>query len=156
VILLLAALTATCTHPPKDIDADFDAFLDVYTAIWNEHDGVALSALFTTDADLIVGNLPRIDGREAIGEWWDGYFSRLDNGRKGEFELLSIREIAPGIGLVNIRSKTLGTASVGEVLDTRLARGTWVVVKTDGTWLITSMRALPAEGEDRFRPGEDR
>lgn len=155
-LVLVVVLPASCAYPAKEASPDFDAFLRVYTETWNQHDGVALSALFAADADLIAGSLPRVDGREAIGQWWDRYFSRLDEGRKGEFEVLSLRDIAPGVRLADIRSKTSGMDSTGVVLETRLARGTWVVVETGETWMIASMRALPAEGENRFRPGEDR
>ena len=155
-LVLLAVLTTSCAQPAKQGESDFRAFLDVYTETWNQHDGAALGALFTADADLIVGNLPRVSGREAIGESWDMYFSRLDEGRRGEFELLSLRDIAPGVLLVNIGSKTSGISGRGEVLETRLARGTWVLVERNDTWLIAAMRALPAEGEDRLRPGQDR
>lgn len=134
----------------------FDSFLETYTATWNTHDGIALAALFTTDADLIMGDLPRIAGRERIGEWWNTYFSRIDEGRTGEFELHLVRDIAPDVRLANVGSKTFGANEHGGELETRLARGTWVLVKRDGTWLIAAMRGLPAEGEQRLRPGVDR
>lgn len=155
-LLLLALLVTSGVSPAEQGNSEFNSFLEAYTATWNTHDGDALAALFTADADLIMGSLPRIAGREAIGGWWNTYFSRIDEGREGEFELLSLRDIAPGVLLVNVGSKTSGANGHGEELETRLARGTWVLVKRNETWLIAAMRGLPAEGEHRLRPGEDR
>jgi uncharacterized protein (TIGR02246 family) len=155
-LVLLGLLVTACASPAKEENSEFDSFLEAYTAAWNTHDGNALAALFTVDADLIMGNLPRITGRETIGGWWNTYFSRIDEGRKAEFEVLSLRDIAPGVRLVNVGSKTFGVNRHGEELETRLARGTWVLVKRNETWLIAAMRGLPVEGEGRLRPGTDR
>ena len=155
--LILLSLFAASNLPfAEEGSSEFDAFLKAYTAAWNSHDGEALAAFFTADADLIMGNLPRVSGREAIGEWWRTYFFRLDEGRKGAFELLSLRDIAPEVTLANVRSKTFGVSRHGKGLETRLARGTWVVVKSHGEWQIAAMRGFPAEGEQRERPGTDR
>jgi len=136
--------------------AEFDSFLEAYTTTWNTHDGDALSLFFAADAELIMGSLPRITGREAIGSWWKTYFSRIDENRKGAFDLVSLRDIAPGAIIVNLSSKTFGTDRNGTELETRLARGTWVLVKRNEKWEITAMLGLPAEGEQRLRPGVDR
>ncbi len=154
VLLALLAVSGVARAEPES--PALDSLLDAYTTTWNAHDGDGLAAFFTPDADLIMGNQPRITGREAIGRWWDTYFSRLDEGRKGDFEVLSQRDIAPGVRLVNIGSTTSGTNRQGEELEPRLARGTWVLVERDGRWSIAAMRGLPAEGEDRVRPGADR
>ena len=137
-------------------NAEFDSFLEAYTTTWNTHDGEALAAYYSADAELIMGSLPRIAGREAIESWWNTYFSRIDENRKGEFKLVSLRDIAPGVRIVNVTSKTFGANRTGEELESRLARGTWVLVKKNETWEITAMLGLPAEGEQRLRPGVDR
>jgi uncharacterized protein (TIGR02246 family) len=155
-LVLLGLLVTAGASLAKEGNSEFDSFLETYTAAWNTHDGNALAALFAVDADLIMGKLPRITGREAIGGWWNTYFSRIDEGRKAEFDVLSLRDIAPGVRVVNVRSKTFGIDRHGEKLETRLARGTWILVKRNETWLIAAMRGLPVEGEDRLRPGVDR
>lgn len=155
-LLLLVLLAIPGVSPAKEGNSEFGSFLEAYTATWNTHDGDALAALFTDDADLIMGNLPRIDGRDAIGGWWNTYFSGINESREGEFELLSLRDIAPGVRLVNVGSKTFGANGNEEEFETRLARGTWVLVRRNETWLIAAMRGMPAEGERRLRPGTDR
>jgi len=139
----------------QDVSPEAD-LLEVYTSVWNTHDGAALGALFSADADLIMGNHPRVEGREAIGGWWQTYFSQVDAGRMGKFVVVSEREIAPGVRLLNVLSKTSGSDETGTELPTRLARGTWIVVERDGAWEIAAMRGLPAEGEQRVAPGTDR
>ena len=121
------------------VSSEFGSFLQAYTAIWNTHDGNALAALFTREADLIMGNLPRIVGREAIGEWWKTYFSRIVEDRKGAFELLSLKELTPEVMLVNIASKTFGVNEHGAQLETRLARGTWIIVKRNAVLQIAAL-----------------
>lgn len=154
-LLLFALLGFSVVSPAEEANSEFDSFLEAYTTTWNTHDGDALAAMFTDDADLIMGNLPRIDGREAIAAVWNVYFSRISEKREGEFELLSLRDIAPGVRLANVRSRTFGTDQHGEELETRLARGTWVLVRRQETWLIAAMRGLPEEGENRLGPGTD-
>ena len=155
-ILLFTLVAAPSAPLAVQAQSDLDSFLDAYTSAWNEHDGHALSGFFTDDADLIMGSLPRIEGREAIGEWWSSYFSRIDSARHGRFEFSSLKEIAPGVRLANLSSTTYGSGSSGGELETRLARGTWVLVRRGDSWLISAMRGLPAEGERRVLPGTDR
>lgn len=83
-------------------------------------------------------------------------FSNMNDGRKGEFELLSLTYIAPDVTLVNVSSKISGAVNNGKDLETRLARGTWVLVQRNDTLLIAAMRGFPAVGEQRTRPGVDR
>ncbi len=154
-LLLLLLVATPAISRAGELESEFASLLEAYTAIWNTHDGDALATFFTEDADLIMGSLPRIDGRDAIGDWWGDYFARIDAARHGEFEVLSLREIAPGVQLANVQSRTFGEETRDE-LETRLARGTWLLVKRGDTLLIAAMRGLPAEGEHRVGPGTDR
>lgn len=61
-LVLLALLVTSGVSPAEEKNSEFDSFLEAYTAAWNTHIGDALAALFTADADLIMGNLPRIAG----------------------------------------------------------------------------------------------
>lgn len=142
--------------PPVEVSSEFGSFLEAYIAAWNTHDGDVLANFFTLDADLIMGNLPRRAGRNAIAGWWKTYFSRINEGRKGEFEPLSFQDIAPDVWLVNVSSKTFGTDENGGELEPRFARGTWVVVKRHAALKIVAMRGHPAVGKNRQRPGTDR
>jgi uncharacterized protein (TIGR02246 family) len=130
--------------------------VEAYERVWNTHEASAVAMFFSEDADMIIGNGPIVRGRQAIQEAWSVYFARQDQAREGTFTIDSTRAIAPGVVLVNIDSRTGGRTPNGQELPTRLARGTWVVARHGEGWLISALRALPAEGEMRTGPGRDR
>jgi uncharacterized protein (TIGR02246 family) len=137
--------------------ADLAEFVESYQRTWNTHDGSALAALFAADADLIMGADPRVEGRAAIAAWWDDYFARIDPGRGGTFSVTSARLISADAAIVNVDSTTSGRRREGQpILPTRLARGTWIMVRESHGWTIAGMRGQPAVGESRTTAGSDR
>ena len=132
------------------------AQVEAYERAWNTHDATAVAAFYSQDADMVMGNGPRIIGRAAIQDWWDKYFRAIDDQRTGTFTIESLRVIAEGVALVNVNTRTGGREGEGDELPTRLARGTWIVVQRDGQWLISALRGFPAEGDVRLCPGADR
>lgn len=132
-------------------------FVRAYERVWNDHDGEALGAFFSEDADLVMGAGPRMQGQASIVDWWRGYFARLDPGRRGSFSIHSARLISAQVAVIDVDSTTSGRSVEDErELPTRRARGTWVVVAAAGGWVIAALRVLPAEGETRSAPGSDR
>lgn len=152
----LHACTAPVPVTTHDVAAGVRAWVDAYEETWNTHEASAVAGFFSEDADFIVGNGPRIVGRDAIEGWWRSYFSGIDDARKGTFAVASLRAITPEVVVVNISSTTAGQSPSGEALPTRLARGTWIVAQHSGKWQILAFRALPAEGDVRSGPGRDR
>ena len=119
-----------------------------YQKVWNTRDATRVAAFFSEDADLVMGNLPRVRGRGAIETLWRAYFERQEPGRQGTFDVLSARLLAPDVALVNVASTTGGAGPGGEALPIRRARGTWLLRSEGGEWIIVAMQALPGE-EDR-------
>jgi uncharacterized protein (TIGR02246 family) len=152
----LHACTAPVPATTQDVADGVRAWVDAYEKTWNTHEASAVAAFFSEDADFIVGNGPRIVGRDAVEERWRSYFSGIDDARKGSFAIASLRAITPEVVVVNIDSTTAGHGHSGEELPTRFARGTWVVAQHNGKWQISAFRALPAEGDVRSGPGRDR
>jgi uncharacterized protein (TIGR02246 family) len=151
-------LLQACTVPVReteDVADDIRAWVTSYETAWNTHDAAAVADFFSADADFIVGNGPRIVGRDAVEEAWQGYFAGIDDARKGTFAIASLEAIGPDVIFLNINSTTAGPADSGDELPTRLARGTWVVTQYNGNWQISVFRALPAEGDIRSGPGRD-
>jgi uncharacterized protein (TIGR02246 family) len=107
----------------QDVSADVRTLVEKYEEVFNAHKSSAVAAFFSKDADMILGNGPKIVGRKAIQEWWTHYFSRIDEERKGTLEIDSIRVISPEVILINLDTTTAGPRSTGEELPTRLARG---------------------------------
>ena len=124
-------------------------FVQEYQRTFNTRDTAALSEFFTEDADVLVGNLLKARGRQAIENLWRNYwrskFNRQEPGRRGTFKINSLRKITDDVALINLLSVTGGQDSLGAELRTRKARGTWVVHRLKDEWLIASIFMLPAE-----------
>jgi uncharacterized protein (TIGR02246 family) len=115
-----------------------------YTHTFNTRNPTALAAFFTEDADFVMGNLPELHGRQAIENWWQNYFTKQEPGRKGTFFLNSVRFLADDVALVNIETTTGGRDTRGVDHRIRKARGTWVMHRLNGEWLISAIRGMPA------------
>lgn len=149
--LAAAPLSMLAAQTPAASDA-LRARVETYETRWNTHDAAAVAAFFTDDADMIAGNLPIVQGRQAIQDWWGKYFAAIEPERRGTFEIVSLRLITPEVALINISSETGGSDSAGRELPTRLARGTWVLVHQADGWFIAALRGQPAEGDVRGPP----
>lgn len=141
----------------RAVESDsLEAFVREYEETWQSHDAERLAGFFTEDSDMIVGILPRISGRAAIETWWGLYFSRIDRGRALSISIDSIRRLSPDIALLNVQTTTGGTHSeTSEELESRRARGTWVVTRVGGEWKIAALRAHSPVGQQRPVPGTD-
>ena len=103
----------------------------------NQRDAAAYAALFAADGDLIVLDGTPVQGREAIqassAQNW-----AATPGRRATITPTSIRFVGPDIAIVN----TLARFTVGAT--TTEDRGTWVLHREGGAWLVTALRVLPA------------
>ena len=119
-----------------------------YQHTFNTRDAAALSEFFTEDADVVVGNLLKVRGRQAIEDFWRNYwrskFNRQEPGRRGTFTINSLRKITDDVAMVNLQSVTSGKNTSGTELQIRKARGTWVVHRLNGKWFIASIFMMPA------------
>lgn len=124
-------------------------FVEAYQHTFNTHDPEALAAFFMEDADFLMFNLPEIRGRQAIENVWRNYwqskFNKQEPERKGTFIPNSIRFLAGDVALVNIETTTGGRDSLGVELQTRKARGTWLLHRQNGDWFISALCGMPTE-----------
>ena len=123
-------------------------YVERYQTVWNTRDSTAVAEFFSEDADLVMGNLPAARGRGAIEGWWRAYFERQEPERRARFDVNSARLLTPDVAVVNIASTTYGEGGGSEALPVRKARGTWLLRREGGKWLIEAMRGMPTE-EDR-------
>jgi uncharacterized protein (TIGR02246 family) len=152
ILLTLAVVFYSVNCPASD--GDSTAVLkqvEKYQNVWNTHDVTALAVFFTEDADFIMGNMPLINGRDGIKNWWQNYFNRQEPERKLMIDVISLRIIAPNVALINVGTTTRGKDSKGKELLARKARGTWVLLRKDGDWLIIAMRGMPTEEDQIIR-----
>lgn len=154
---LLILITASNLLAQAAESDPLEDFVKKYEETWQAHDAKRLADFFDEDSDMIVGIAPRMIGRDAIEASWDLYFSRIDSGRLISISIESIRILSPNVALLNVHTTTGGTHSqTNEVLESRKARGTWVVTRGSGGWRISALRAHSPVGELREEPGRDK
>jgi uncharacterized protein (TIGR02246 family) len=146
--LLLILLPAVLQAQTITDSTELYTLVKTYQDTFNTRSAKALSAFFTEDADVVVGNLLEAKGRQAIENFWRNYwrskFNKQQPGRRGTFTVNSVRKITSDIALINLLSVTAGQDTSGKELRTRKARGTWVVHRVNGEWLIASVFMMPA------------
>ena len=149
LLTLLPAFSITIMAQTVEDSVSVYKFVEAYQQTINTHDPVALAAFFTDDADLMMFNLPGVHGRQAIENWWrdvwQSKFNKQEPGRKGKITLNSVRFIDDDVALANIETRTGGKDSMGVKLHTRKARGTWLLHRQNGNWLISSILGMPTE-----------
>jgi len=119
--------------------------IDAYRIVWNTHDPSALAAIFTKDADFVMGTWPAAAGRGESEESWRRYFADQEPERELTLDVRSLRFIATDVAVVNVVTTTGGRDRQGRNLLARSFRGTWVVYRQNGEWLISAMRGVPME-----------
>lgn len=127
------------------------AFVAAYEDALNTHDPTSVSAFYRNDAEIIVRNSPSIMGLQAVRNWWRAYFSE-PRPYRAILIIDEIRMITPNVALINVTATGAVPRSEGQQLPVRYARGTWIVVREAGEWLISSLWVLPSE-EDRIIRG---
>ncbi len=142
--LALVFYSINCSASDKD-STEVLTQVEKYRKVWNTHDAAALALFFTEDADFIMGNLPLINGRDGIQNWWQNYFNGQEPERGLTITVNSLRIIAPDVALVNVATTTGGQETQGEKLKSRKARGTWLLQRQNGNWLITAICGMPTE-----------
>jgi uncharacterized protein (TIGR02246 family) len=153
-LLLIALGQASASADNLD---ELQAFVKAYEESWQSHDAEQVGRFFADESDMIVGIQPRIVGREAIAGWWDRYFSHLDSGRLLTISVESVQMLSPNVALINVETTTGGNHSeTNEMLESRKARGTWIVTRSSGDWKISALRAHSPIGELRVAPGTDK
>lgn len=124
------------------------AQIGAYQRAWNAHDPSALAAFFAEDADVVMGNLPAARGRQAIQDWWQVLFAGQDPGRRLTLDVGSLRFLAAEVAVVALATTTDGHDAEGHGLPVQRSRGTWLMRRDGGRWLISALRTFPRE-EDR-------
>jgi uncharacterized protein (TIGR02246 family) len=146
IFLTLAVVFYSVNCPASDEDSSAVLTqVEKYQNVWNTHDAAALSLFFTEDADFIMGNMPLINGRDGIKNWWQNYFNKQEPERRLTITLNSLRIITPDVALVNVATTTGGQDTQSEKLKSRKARGTWVLNRQNSNWLISAMYGMPTE-----------
>ncbi len=144
-VLITSSLNAAQAQTP-DVSQALRARVEAFEAAWNAHDASAVVALFSEDADQIMGAGPTTRGRQALQQWWRDRFANMAQGRRIALSVSSLRLIAPDVALINTAAESTGGRNAqGQDLPPSNDRGTWVLLRSGGQWLITALRVQPAE-----------
>jgi uncharacterized protein (TIGR02246 family) len=128
-LLLVHGAVLAAESAEEGIKAAVAKFEDAF----NRGDGAAVGALYTEDAAILPPDAARVDGKEAIGKFWQ---SAIDAGLKDldlqTVEVLDGTDLAVEVGKVSLTT----TGSVGKEVP---VAGKYVVVwqrGDDGTWRL--------------------
>ena len=122
------------------------AFVDTFADAFNSHEPSRVSALFRKDADILVRNLPLIQGSQAIQDWWSAYFSKPRN-YKAVFIIDTIRTISEGVIQVNVTASGAIPGTQDKLQPLRQTRAMWILSLGTEGWRIAALRVLPGKDD---------
>ena len=105
---------------------------------WNKRDAAAIAAMYTADGDVIIMDAPVATGRAALQVAAARDMSTQSRTLRISITPTSIRFLSSDVAIVN----TVARFNEGAVTEDR---GTWMLVRRKGKWLIAALRVLPAE-----------
>lgn len=149
-LLILAvgfALTAMVTPAlAQGTPADEAAIIkaaEQFPAAWAKGDAKALAALFTADADYVSSTGLMARGRAEIEKAYMTQLSGVYKGTSLKNANTNIRFLKPDVAISNGTFEIAGVRGPdGKVAPPRSGTVTSVVVKQNGQWLITALRAI--------------
>ncbi len=145
IVLISGSLSPVRGQAPDAAQA-LRSRVEAFQTAWNAYDASAVAAFFADEADQIMEAGPTIRGHQAIQQWWRDRFASIERGRKIALGVSSIRLITADVALVNTTAKgTGGRNAQGQEVPPENDRGTWVLIRQGGQWLITALRVQPAE-----------
>ena len=103
----------------------------------NRRDAAGFAAQFTVDADAIILDESRTQGRAAIQAAATKGWAAAPNER-ATITPTEIRFVGADIAIVNTVARFTGGAAPSE------DRGTWVLQRESGGWLAAALRVMPA------------
>lgn len=133
IVVCAVAALAACTQtpaPPADPAAIVEQRNAAFAAAVAAGDGATVGASYVEDAVLMPPGAPAVEGRDAIGQFWQG---GIDAGI-ARIELAPGEVIAAGADTILERSTARLFNAAGDVIE----EGKYVVIwrQVDGQWFI--------------------
>src|SRR6059036_110482 len=148
-IAFVVLMTSPCVeHSQAQAPAPDRALRDMvesYQTVWNAHDAGSVVAMYTDDADQVMDEGPTTVGRQALQQWWAARFASMEPGRRITLSVSAVRLVTPDVAVINTVATTAGRDAQGQALSSSADRGTWVVVRRGGRWLMAALRVYSAE-----------
>lgn len=153
--LFVVALTAYGAAPAgagatQDSSADEAAIRKIVQQVqdgWNAHDGKAFAAPFAPNADYVVVNGTKIEGRDAIEKGHAAIFATVYRESHNVGTIRSIRFLRPDVAVVHVEWNLEFQA--GGQPQKAQAMNTMVMTKDGGQWSIAAFQNTPIQAERR-------
>jgi uncharacterized protein (TIGR02246 family) len=140
-ILVVALLCSGATGGAFGASADeagIRANVAAFETAWNKRDMGGVAATYAPDGDVVVFDGPRVTGREAIRKMMEAELSTTPASKRISLTVISIRVIGQDVAIAD----TVARFNEGPVQENR---GTSVLVRRGGTWLIAALRVFAAQ-----------
>ena len=153
ISLLVSILIINCSESSKDVTNEIVEANKVFAEFFNAHNGKAIGELYTEKGRLFPANSPVIQGREAIGSFWNTVFAMgIDNATLTTLHVESYENTAIEEGEYNLFD------TGGKKLD----EGKYIIIwkNIDGKWhldrdIFSSNIPLPVTQEEEPPSSED-
>jgi uncharacterized protein (TIGR02246 family) len=106
---------------------------------WNNGDGQAYGAVFTTDASYVDVTGTNTQGRQAISASHQHLFQTFLKGSRLVATITSIRFLRPDVALLHVQGNTL-LPGQAELAPDRATLETAIAVKEQGKWLFAALQ----------------
>ena len=154
-VIILALMSvggrASNAQTPRNSSGDEAAIRKLVQQVqdgWNAHDGKAFAAPFAPDADYVVVNGMRVQGREAIEKGHTELFTGIYKNSRNVATINRIRFLRPDVGVVHNECNLLHHLSDSETRKGH-AMNTMVMTKENGKWSIAAFHNTPIRAEGR-------
>ena len=116
--------------------------MDQFPPAWAKGDAKSLAALYTTDADYVSSTGLMAKGRAEIEKAYVTQFSGVYKGTTLKNATTNVRFLTPDIAIINGTFEVTGLRGPdGKEAPPRKGINTSILVKQNGQWLITALRA---------------
>lgn len=114
---------------------------------WNAHDGKAFAAPFAIDADYVVVNGMKLNGREAIEKGHTGIFTTIYKDSHNVGSVKSVRFLRSDVAVAHVEWNL--EFRMGDKTEKGHAMNTMVMTKEGGKWSIAVFQNTPIQAERR-------
>lgn len=126
-------------------DSKVRQLFDDYLSAWNEaRDPTACARVYESDGDLLAADGVFLASPEEIEQYYVKVLGgRYEDFRAGDVDIFSIREIRPGVAILDGKWNLFRIASDG-TRGENVARimGSFVATETNGDWLFSAVRVM--------------
>jgi uncharacterized protein (TIGR02246 family) len=139
--LTVVTVPVSAQGTPAD-EAAIRKATEQFPPAWAKGDAKGLATLYTMDADYVSSTGLVAKGRAEIEKAYAAQFTGVYKGTSLRNDVTNVRFLKPDVAIVNGTFEVTGLrGSDGKEMPSRKGISTSVVIKQNGQWLITALRA---------------